>query len=269
MRGKVFMMMLIAMMSGFTGFAQQSVNDYSYIEVPEIFEFLKGKDQYQLNSLTKFLFNKYGFNAYFDDELPNVKKCDGLYAVVEGKPGFIYTRITVIVKDCNGVELLRSVEGKSKYKEYKKAYHQALRRAFDSFADVGVNQPEINVDEAEDDTPVITNTKPVSSTQITNAKTTTTSIKNTMPNMPSAKFSSYTHNGTSYLLRKTAMGYSLSQEVAGTDDDLLLVGRLKVNQGSLWYTNVLGVVSKATFDTKKNLIIHLTSGPKVYEIVSN
>ena len=50
------MVMLVAMMSSFKGFSQQTVNDYSFIEVPELFEFLRGKDQYQLNSLTKFLF---------------------------------------------------------------------------------------------------------------------------------------------------------------------------------------------------------------------
>ena len=39
-------------------FAQKSVNNYKYIVVPHQFEFLRSPDQYQLNSLAKFLFEK-------------------------------------------------------------------------------------------------------------------------------------------------------------------------------------------------------------------
>ena len=55
----------------FTGIAQKNINDYKYIIVPKTFDFLNSEDQYQLNSLTKFLFNKYDFEAYFvDDDFP-------------------------------------------------------------------------------------------------------------------------------------------------------------------------------------------------------
>ena len=50
---------------------QSKINNYKYVIVPSKFEFLKKKDQYQTSSLTKFLFEKYGFNAYLDsDKLP-------------------------------------------------------------------------------------------------------------------------------------------------------------------------------------------------------
>ena len=39
-------------------FSQKSLSDYSYVIVSEQFEFQQEKDKYQLNSLTKFLFNK-------------------------------------------------------------------------------------------------------------------------------------------------------------------------------------------------------------------
>ena len=139
--------LLLVVLSSFisTIYAQKSASDYNHIVVPELYEFLFEEDQHQLNSMTKFLFNKYGFNAYFPSELPNVKRCDGLQAVVLGKPGFIYTKVTVIIKDCYGEEIFRSEEGKSKYKEYKKAYQDALRKAFVSIESLGVNQKEIVV----------------------------------------------------------------------------------------------------------------------------
>ena len=106
------------------GFSQKSANDYTYVAVPEQFSFLHGPDQYQMNSLTKFLFNKFGFNAFFASDLPNVKRCDGLQAEVVSNSNFIYTKLTIVLKDCYGAEIFRSEEGRSKYKDYRKAYHQ-------------------------------------------------------------------------------------------------------------------------------------------------
>ena len=99
--------------------SQSSISDFSYVVVPDLFEFLNEKDQHQLNSLTKHLLTKYGCNAYFLNELPNVKRCDGLYAEVIKSGGFIYTKLAIEIKDCNGFVIYRSLEGRSKLKDYK------------------------------------------------------------------------------------------------------------------------------------------------------
>jgi len=81
------------------GFSQKSLSDYSYVVVSEQFEFQKEKDKYELNSFTKFLFNKHGFHAFFDREVPvNVNRCDGLWAEAEGGPGFVYKKIVMGMK---------------------------------------------------------------------------------------------------------------------------------------------------------------------------
>ena len=41
----------------------QNINEYKYILVPETFEFTGEVNQYQLNSLSQFLFNKYVNNC--------------------------------------------------------------------------------------------------------------------------------------------------------------------------------------------------------------
>lgn len=127
-----FTLLIIALMS--INLNAQSVNDYKYVIVPEQFDFLKSPDQYQVNSLTKFLFNKYGFEAYLKrDQKPYNKltdPCKILYANVTGKATFIKTTLEVTLKDCNDQVIFKTSEGRSKNKDYKKAYHAALREAF-------------------------------------------------------------------------------------------------------------------------------------------
>ncbi len=123
----------------FSSFAQ-SVNDYQYVIIPEKFDFAKNVDEYQLNSLTQFLFNKYGFDAYRErDEKPaglENGSCNALYANVESDSNFRISRLQVILEDCNGNVVFVSEQGRSKEKEYKKSYHEALRDAFISIQEL-------------------------------------------------------------------------------------------------------------------------------------
>ncbi|REE08631.1 PD-(D/E)XK nuclease superfamily protein [Winogradskyella pacifica] len=119
------------------GYAQKNMNDYKYIIIPKAYEFSKSDDQYQLNSLTKFLFNKYGYDAYFVEELPEDLKSDrclGLIAEVSNDEGSLFkTKLEIILKDCYDVVIMKSQIGESRVKDYKKAYNEALREAFETF----------------------------------------------------------------------------------------------------------------------------------------
>jgi len=115
-------------------YAQDSVNDYKYVIVPEGYVFLKENDRYQLNSLSKFLFNKYGFTAFIRGEkLPEDLKmngCKGLRADVKKNSGLLKTKLSIDLIDCNGTVIFSSKEGVSREKDFKKSYHEALRNAF-------------------------------------------------------------------------------------------------------------------------------------------
>ena len=132
---KIFFITILALITSISGFSQ-SVNSYKYVIVPNQYEFLKGADQYQLNSLTKFLFNKYGFEAYLEGEkLPSElsnNRCKALTAFVTDDSGLFSTKLYVGLKDCNNNEVFISEEGMSRTKEFKQAYHEALREAFQS-----------------------------------------------------------------------------------------------------------------------------------------
>ncbi|WP_435578855.1 hypothetical protein [Gilvibacter sp.] len=138
-----FLALIAAVLFTSLSSAQSSIHDYHYIFVPDQFEFLKGKDQYQVNSLVRFLFKKHGFNAYIGNELPLYLKeqpCKGLYADVQGMENFMHSKIVININDCEGNTLFTSAEGKSKDKDYRKAFHGAVREAFISIAELNVNQ---------------------------------------------------------------------------------------------------------------------------------
>lgn len=115
----------------------QNLNSYKYVEVPEKFDFLKESNQYQLNELTKFLFEKYGFKAFLvSEEKPldwNNTTCGVLRANVIDDSGLFQTKLQVVLKNCKNEEVFTSKVGSSKEKDYKLSYHEALRDAFSSF----------------------------------------------------------------------------------------------------------------------------------------
>lgn len=120
------------------GFAQQSFNDYKYLIVPEKFEFLGENNKFNMNSLTRMMFEKYGFEVYYPtDKMPDelaLDRCKAMYADVLNQSGFLNTSLVIVLKDCNGKVLFTSQKGTTKEKSHQKAYYAALREASESIA---------------------------------------------------------------------------------------------------------------------------------------
>jgi hypothetical protein len=113
----------------------QSVNNYKAVIVPLKFEWLKDENQYRVNTLTKYNLEKAGFTAFYNKEiLPSeyTNRCDLLYVNVEKENGFLITKLFVTLKDCNDNIVFKSQVGKSREKDYKAAYNEALVQAFES-----------------------------------------------------------------------------------------------------------------------------------------
>lgn len=115
-------------------FAQKSINSYKYILVPKQYEFQKSPDQHQLNSLTKFLFERAGFTVFYtDDSFPEdlaANRCLALMASVNNNSGMLSTKMNIELLDCYSNKIFSTKEGMSREKEYKKAYQEAIRSAF-------------------------------------------------------------------------------------------------------------------------------------------
>jgi hypothetical protein len=115
--------------------AQESINQYKYIIVPKKFDFLKEPNQYRVNTYTKFLFEKNGFTAVYDDSQPQdlrVNPCLGLKANLVDDSNLFTTKMYITLENCRGDIVFTSAEGRSKIKEYEEAYRDAINDAFTS-----------------------------------------------------------------------------------------------------------------------------------------
>lgn len=149
--------LFFALILSCTGFAQ-SINDYKYVIVPEKFEWLKEENKYNLNTLTKMLFEKTGFEVYHSSQkLPDelaLDKCKALYAYVENESVLLSTRLVITLKDCTGKMVFKSVEGKSKEKSYQKAYYEAMREAAQSVNQLNYKYSGKNTAVAKSSSPI-------------------------------------------------------------------------------------------------------------------
>ena len=146
MRIKKTLVLLLVIISN-SVIGQQQINNYKYVTVSKKFDFQKTEDQYQLNSLTKFLLNKEGFETLFDietkpQELIN-NACLNLMVRIGNNSNMLTTKLKVELVNCKN-EVVYSGDGRSKLKVYKKAYHEALRKALEPIKNVSYKyNPEL------------------------------------------------------------------------------------------------------------------------------
>lgn len=144
MKTKFVFFLVFSLFTGLSAFAQ--FNDYKYVIVPKKFDGYKEQNKYQTSTTIKYLLTKRGFNAVYDDALPDDlfnDRCLGLIVNLQDDSSFFTTKTTIIFKDCRSVEVFRTIEGKSKIKEFKPAYTQAINRAFVSLEGIdGTYQPK-------------------------------------------------------------------------------------------------------------------------------
>lgn len=118
-------------------FSQSNLNEYKYVVVSKQFSFLKEPNQYRVNGLAEFLFNKYNFSAFMEGgEYPHDyydNRCLALKADVVKESGMFKTKLKVLLKNCNDQVIYTSPIGESRNKDFGKAYNEALRNAFKVF----------------------------------------------------------------------------------------------------------------------------------------
>lgn len=257
---KVLIACIFFIVGTFQVFSQgEELSNYSFVVVPKRFDFQFEEDQYQLNSLLKFLFNKHGFHAYFENELPDVRRCDGLWAEVNGKPGFIWNEVSISLKDCNGVVMFKTTPGKSKIKEYGKAYTESLRSTFLYIEVLGVRQKEVN-------TLISKSLTDEDTLAPNNATVETVAVVLEDPlNLPTEKYCNFSLDAKNYLLRKTSKDYRLYEETPDADEDLTYMGKLFVVEGVLFFETQDEQRSLASFDDQGNLRIKKENTQVVYQ----
>ncbi|MDC6404838.1 MULTISPECIES: hypothetical protein [Maribacter] len=129
--------LLIVLTVSFSNFlsAQTDLNNYKYFVVPKRFEAFRKTNQYQTSTLVKYLLSEKGFNAVYDDALPPdlaSDRCLGIWVDLLDDSSMFTTKTTLVLKDCNGADIFETQQGKSKIKEYKSAYNEAIGEAMQS-----------------------------------------------------------------------------------------------------------------------------------------
>lgn len=117
------------------GHSQTELNQYKYIIVPKKFADFKNENQYQTSTLIKYLFVQNGYNAVYDDALPqdlNANRCLGLMVNLKDGSNLFTTKTSLVLKNCQNQEVFVTKEGISKEKEYRSAYTETIKEAFSS-----------------------------------------------------------------------------------------------------------------------------------------
>lgn len=117
--------------------AQAQLDNYKYFVVPKRFDAFMEINQHQSSTLVKFLLTKYNFEAVYIDAIPEelfLNKCLGLTTQVEDNSTYLQTVVAMVFIDCKGQEVFRTQEGKSKRKDFKEAYSEAIQEAMRSMA---------------------------------------------------------------------------------------------------------------------------------------
>ena len=129
--------LVLFLLSSFVGIAQ-NLNEYKYAILPSKFTFSKEENAHNLNAISKMYLQKYGFETYFHNEAaPDefiLSYCNKIFVDVTENSSIFITKLKITIKDCKGTILATSEQGTSKEKEYRVAYNEALRMAFDNFS---------------------------------------------------------------------------------------------------------------------------------------
>jgi len=128
-----FLSVILMMALGLQAFSQAELNEYKYVIVPKKFDGFRSENQYQTSTLIKYYFVKQGFNTVYDDALPqdlNNNRCLGLKASIEDGSSMFATKVAIVLNDCQGNEVYRTMQGMSKVKDYNAAYRETISEAF-------------------------------------------------------------------------------------------------------------------------------------------
>jgi len=135
---KYIVIFIFALSLQFSFGQTKSLNAYEYVIVPMQFNFQSEPNQYSLNILARVLLKDEGFKVYMDQEKKplafGLDPCNSLRADIIQEDAFLTTKLKFVLLDCSNDVVYETKQGVSRLKDFKKAYKDALRNAFESFS---------------------------------------------------------------------------------------------------------------------------------------
>ncbi len=260
MRYLIFFILIL----GVSNLKAQHLNNYKYVIVPEKFEFSKEENQYQLNALAKFLFEKEGFETLMKkDSRPEDLKndaCRGLSLNVENNSGLFSTKFVINLEDCQGNIVFSSKEGYSREKDYKTAWHEAFRDAFESVEELGysydgdasvASKPQSDEKEEPEaiEEPEVAKSTPENQQQPSESRGGEVNVSEEAVGGPVAL--DFEKDGSSYSLEATEKGYQLLHK--GSSEPLAVL--IKSQNGNSFIYNSLTRQGMAYFTKNGDLVV--------------
>ncbi|MGB5188458.1 hypothetical protein [Robiginitalea sp.] len=112
---------------------QAQLESYKYILIPKKFDGFKYENQFRTSTQIKYLFTQNGYTAIYEDKIPPdlaEDPCKAVRVVLIDDSSLLATKVKIGLRDCNGVVVYETSEGRSKSKEYEFAYREAIDGAF-------------------------------------------------------------------------------------------------------------------------------------------
>ena len=187
----------------------------------------------------------------------------------------MWTELSVRLVDCDGILFYQTKTGRSKLKNYAKAYVEALRMAFESIEILGVRQGPMQIlQKPGRESTVIESRqeikKPISTMKESSIVSTNQSsgqdIRSTTPIdqspmkdetvvlglLPDVPLMNFVSSDLSYLLRRTDLEYQWYQESA---QDLIYQGKFFVVEQMLFYEDKQGIRYTAEYRDQGELVL--------------
>lgn len=142
---KYFFLIVFASLLGIQS-SEAQLNAYEYVVVPKKLQDFEEENQYHSSTLLKYLLTQNNFTSYYEGDVPADigDKCRELVINLLDESTMLRTKVYLIMKDCQGSEVFRTMEGSSRIKDLKDAYEEAIRNAFRSIAALNYHyEPQI------------------------------------------------------------------------------------------------------------------------------
>ena len=211
--------------------------------------------------------------------MPDVSRCDGLYAEIEQVNGFVWTEVSIRLLDCDGILFYQTKSGRSKLKDFAKAYSESIRMAFESIEILGVRQGPLEIlqkggqDSNSEETiapdakanPKSNSDRPLGSNSSEGLQTELKPLKNeavTLGLIQDVAMMNFKSFEKTYLLRRTDLGYQWYRE---DGQDLIYEGKFFVVEKMLFYEDKDQMRYLAEFTPHGALILNREGQRVVFE----
>ncbi|WP_432673016.1 hypothetical protein [Flavobacterium sp. SM2513] len=148
----------------------QNINQYEFLIVPTQFNFQDSENEHRLNTLVKFRLEEYGFKAFYTAEnrfISYEDRCNYLNVNAVSEGGMFVTKLYIEFKDCQNLVVFKSAIGKSRNKDRKAAYIEAMEEALLSIKDLNYKFEGMKTEKIVEETE-IENASPIAKKEVVN-----------------------------------------------------------------------------------------------------